>query len=476
MRLQYPILAVALAVIVPCLAGPAAADVTVAEPVFHRDMVLQRDREVAVWGRAARNERVRVEFGDASVEAVAGNDGQWTATLPPMTAHAGRTLTVSGAGSRVTLENVAVGEVWLCAGQSNMTLDVGASKDGKEEAAAADYPAIRFYDHLGWHVCTPKTAPGLSAVAYYFARDIHKELGVPVAVVTVAQSMSAIQPWTPIETLDLEPALKEEYDTRTRIYLGQVRQWLERSDKAFADGKPIDRVGESDITQVGTLFRGNIQGFTRFAARGFLWYQGESNTRDGAFYATRMRGLVKGWRKLWGRPEMPFYFVQIAPFDAEGDLPALWEAQLAAARALPACEVSHSSDLGYSIHPPNKQAVGHRLALIALAKTYGKQGVVFVGPRYKSHAVDGDRVRVAFDGVGSGLVSRDGKPLTFFEVAAADGKFVPAEAVVDGNEVVVRAAGVDRPRDVRFAWKREAVHNLSNKDGLPAYPFRTEAR
>jgi sialate O-acetylesterase len=217
-----------------------------------------------------------------------------------------------------------------------------------------------------------------------------------------------------------------------------------------------------------------------FAIRGAVWYQGESNclSRDGMTYYEKKKALIGGWRKVWGQGDFPFYFVQLAPFRYRHDpaeLPKIWEAQ-AAALAIPNTGMAVTTDIATinNIHPPNKQDVGKRLALWALAKDYGRQGMVYSGPLYKSMKVEGAAIRIAFDHVSGGLASRDGKPLSHFQIAGADKKFVPAQARIDGDSLVVSADAVKQPVAVRFGWDQVAEPNLMNKAGLPASPFRTD--
>lgn len=213
-----------------------------------------------------------------------------------------------------------------------------------------------------------------------------------------------------------------------------------------------------------------------YGIRGAIWYQGESNNGEGRLYHEKMKALIAGWRSVWDRPDLPFYFVQLAPFryGRPLDLPGIWEAQLETL-SVPHTGMAVIVDVGDvgDIHPRDKRTVGERLALWALAKDYGRE-IVHSGPLYRSMKVDGDAVRLAFDHVGGGLASRDGEPLRHFAVAGEDRKFVAATATIDGDEVVVRAEGVDRPVAVRFGWHEEAEPNLSNEEGLPASPFRTD--
>jgi sialate O-acetylesterase len=282
-----------------------------------------------------------------------------------------------------------------------------------------------------WKACTPTTVPQFSAVLYYFGLKLNKELSVPMGLINSSWGGSPIEPWTV--------------------------------------------AGDSS----GRMYNGMIAPLVPFPIRGVIWYQGETNVMqsNGMKYRDKMEDLIKGWRKVWGA-ELAFYFVQIAPWRryAEGQLPALWEAQVASLK-IPGTGMAVTTDLVDNIediHPKNKLDVGDRLALWALAKTYGKSGIVYSGPLYKGMKVEDQKVRLSFAHVGGGLASRDGKPLTEFEIAAEDGKFVPAEATIVGETVVVYSTDVHAPKQVRFGWRTTANPNLMNKEGLPASPFRTK--
>jgi sialate O-acetylesterase len=283
-----------------------------------------------------------------------------------------------------------------------------------------------------------------SATAFYFGRELHRELDVPVGLMVSAVNGTRIEPWTAGVGVRVVKAL---------------------------DGidKPTD----------GDLYTVMVKPFTRIGIRGVIWYQGEGNVGDGMRYADRMRALVGGWRQEWDRGEFPLYYVQLCPLNWGGKPvdahPRLWEAQTAA-RDIPNTGMVVTTDVVGHVgdaHPRNKQAVGQRLAAWALAKTYGKTGVAYSGPVFKGLKIEGDKARLRFD-FADGLRSRDGKPLSWFTVAGADGKFVPATAEVDGETVVVSAAAVAKPVHVRFGWHQIAEPNLENKHGLPAGPFRTD--
>jgi sialate O-acetylesterase len=414
--------------------------------VIDSHMVLQRDRPLPIWGSADPGEAVTVKLDGASVEATADAKGNWNVVLPAMKAD-GKThqMTISGK-NKIELEDILVGEVWMGSGQSNMEMGIGVVHEPKEEIAAADYPQIRLLlvpktagrepakdVNSKWVACTPKTIAeggwgGFSAALYFFGRNLHKELNVPVGLIQTAWGGQRIERFTP-------------------------------SDKKNGD-----------------IYNGMIAPVKPFAIRGAIWYQGEANVGEGMKYADRMKALISGLRKVWGY-DFPFYFVEIAPWSGygPGSLPPLWEGQ-AATLKIPGTGMVVTTDLVDNIkdiHPKDKVDVGNRLALWALAKAYGKD-VGYTGPLYKSMSVDGNKARLSFAHVDGGLKSRDGKPLSDFEIAGEDGKFVPAEASIEGDAVVVQSKDVSSPKQVRFGWRNVANPNLSNKEGLPASPFRTK--
>lgn len=441
--------------------------------IIGEGMVLQRNREVPIWGWDDPGTTVTVEMAGATVSAQADDQGRWLVHLPAMEAGGPHTLTVKGTNSR-SLGNVLVGEVWLCSGQSNMEFTVNRVVNAGEEQAAANFPEIRHIKipHVpaaepqqdvrsqGWQATTPETVGNFTAVGYFFGRTLHQELGVPIGLIGSNWGGTRIEPWTPPEGFQHVPALSNIADNLENFP-------SKNNEGAINHQSPL------------ALYNGMIAPLVPYAIRGAIWYQGESNNGEGMLYYEKMKALIDGWRTVWNDPEMPFYFVQLAPYrynnrDPES-LPGIWEAQTAAL-AVPHTGMAVTVDIGNvrDIHPTNKQDVGKRLALWALAETYGREDLVYSGPLYKSMKVEGNAIRLQFDHVGSGLVSRDGQPLSNFTIAGEDGNFVDAKAEIDGDTVVVHADGVTTPRAVRFAWDQEAEPNLSNQEGLPASPFRTD--
>jgi sialate O-acetylesterase len=258
--------------------------------------------------------------------------------------------------------------------------------------------------------------------------------------------------------------------------IGLAGPWRYKPEAHLFDSLPYP---DDHVNLPTLLYNTMIHPLVPFAIRGITWYQGEQNHGDGMLYFDKMQALIQSWRNVFLRPDAPFYFVQIAPYRYGGDmveytLPELWEAQTAALD-IPYTGMAVISDIVITnwLHPANKQDVGKRLALWALAKDYGQDDLVYSGPLYKSMAIEGSKIRLSFDHVGSGLASRDGKPLDWFLIAGENGRFVKAQAVIDGNTIVVSSDAIAKPTAARFAWHQEAVPNLINKEGLPAGPFRT---
>ena len=494
-----------LALLLPTLASAA---VKLASP-FTDHMVLQREMPVPVWGTAAPGEKVTVQFVGQKKSVTAGADGRWRLDLKKLKASAEpRVFTVTGSATPapLNLSDVLVGEVWLGSGQSNMDFVVSkkikyfAGVDNEEqEIAAANYPLIRMFtgksakagtpqETVGgeWLVCSPETVPGFSAVGYFFARELQKEIKVPVGIVTLAFGASCAHAWIRREAMLGDPAFKavlDDFDAKAKAFVPltekENQQWEEAAAKAKAAGQRAPRKPRNDPVQdqhnPTVMFNGMIAPVIPYAIRGVLWYQGESITAPKELFPRWNELLITDWRKLWGR-ELPFYFCQLAALDNNSNSPQVraWQAE---ALKLPKTGMAVTIDVGdkKDVHPHSKAPVGNRLARLALAHVYGHK-TEFAGPVYHFMTLQGDTVRLAFSHLGGGLVAKDG-PLKTFEIAGADGKYVAADAVIEGDTIVVRSAAVLAPVAVRYAWSNYPEGcNLFNAAGLPAAPFRTDAK
>ena len=451
--------------------GPLLAETKVPS-IIGSHMVLQREKVTPVWGWDNAGQKVTVTFNGQSATTTTDSSGRWQVNLKPMKAGGPLSMSIEGS-SRIQLENILVGEVWLCSGQSNMEWTVKISNNPKEEIAAANYPKIRHIKiphrpsdkpesnvpSQGWKVCSPKTAGDFTAVGYYFGRQLHKELNVPIGLIGSNWGGTRIEPWTPPEGFKKVPALKASH-----------------ADKL--DSFPAKNGNRINHQSPLALYNGMIHPLLPFSIKGAIWYQGESNNGEGMLYHEKMKALIHGWREVWNTPDLPFYFVQLAPFKYgnAAALPFIWEAQ-EKTLSVPHTGMAVTTDISNirDIHPRNKQDVGRRLALWALKHDYGRSELVCSGPTLESMKIEGNQARLSFGNIGKGLTTRDGKAPSHFTIAGEDRKFVEAKARIDGNQVVVTAEGVSKPVAVRFGWDQLAEPNFGNREGLPASPFRTDS-
>ena len=458
-------------------------------PVIGAGMVLQRDLPVPIWGWAEAGEEVSVSFSGQTKKAKANDKGKWMVKLDALKASAkGTNLTVEGS-NKITLENVLIGEVWICSGQSNMEWAIRSSMNAKEEIAASDHPLIRLFNVPGhttsplpkeqgagkWQTCSPKTSSGFSAVGYFFGRRLLKELKVPIGLIGSNWGGTRIEPWTTLAGFESVTELSK--------ITAQVKGY-----------KANTRVGAGSPS---AIYNSMVHPLIPFAMRGAIWYQGESNGGEHLSYYHKKHALVNGWRKAFQNKDLGFYWVQLANFQLPKNNPAggdgwakIREAQTKALD-IPHTGMAVAIDLADAhnprdIHPRNKQDVGGRLAQWALHQTYGKKDLVPTGPLYKSNKIKGNAIHLSFDHVGKGLMvgkktkleptaEVKGGKLEHFSIAGADKKWVWADATIEGDTVVVSSKEVKKPVAVRYGFTMNPANaNLYNKDGIPALPFRTD--
>lgn len=486
----------------------ASASAAVKMPsIFSDHMVLQRDKPVPIWGQANPGEEVTVEFATQKKTTLADASGRWGVTLEPMTANDEPQILKAGS---VTIQDVLVGEVWLASGQSNMEWEMQMKPDSKADLPNTTHPHLRLIEipktvaispqndvPASWARSAPESAATFSAVGYYFGLKLHSELKVPVGIILSAWGGTRIEPWTSEAGFDTVPELKAfaaevhakvpgnaAYRSTQEKHLAAVEAWSKAAHTALENKQAVPAIPDQPQTftaGAGTptaLYNAMIHPLVPFALHGAIWYQGESNHNEGFVYTDKKKALLASWRDAFQQPDLPFYFVQIAPFqygeeDAE-ILPQFWQAQRECLR-IPHTGMAVISDIGEvpDIHPAHKKEVARRLSLWALAKTYGRSEVEPSGPLYGSHAIEGAAIRVKFDNASTGLATRDGGPPTLFEIAGRDGLFQEGAAAIEGDSVVVTSPKVSQPRRVRFAWSKIAIPNLMDKDGLPATAFHT---
>ena len=466
--------------------------------LFADHMVIQRNQPVHVWGFAAPNETVTVTFRGAQQSTTADPLGRWSVELPAGGAGGPFVLSVRAANT-ITLSDVMVGDVWVASGQSNMGYSMSDLPNSAQALASADFPQIRLMNVdqryadfpqddvsvlLPWSACTPQSARGFSAVAYYFARDLEQREHVPIGMIESAWGGTPAEAWTSMRALSQDASLMPVFsawaamqDAEPAALLAQAK---ERSDLEKQLGTnqnlvlPWHPVFPSWAP--AALYNGMIAPLTPLPIRGVIWYQGESNTDPLRYpvYARLFQTLIQDWRAAWGDNALPFLYVQIANYRTgpQDHWPEIREAQREAL-ALRNTAMAVTIDIGDAdnIHPADKQDVGYRLSLAARAIAYG-ENIEYSGPVYRTMSIDGSQVRLDFDHAEGGLVARGGA-LRGFEIAGADGHFVSATARVDGAAVVLSGPGVAHPTQARYGWADNPDCNLYNHAGLPASPFTT---
>ncbi|MFT3992021.1 MAG: sialate O-acetylesterase [Luteolibacter sp.] len=470
--------------LLPAFFSSASADVTLPK-VLGDHMVLQRDQSVPIWGKAAPGETVTVKFQQQQKRTQADADGKWSVALDALKAsNQPTTLTISGT-NQIVLNDILVGEVWLCSGQSNMESPTGKDYKNLKAAATVDpvlaedlkgngFPEIRLFrvekklqppDVVsdGWQTATPEAIAPYSAVGYTFARKLQRELGVPIGMLQSAWGGTRIELWTPAEAYQSHPAFHQATQT-----------------------SPL----KIDGVTPGSHYTAMVLPLAPFAIKGVVWYQGESNVvdlNDALTYADKFEAMIHSWRSAWHKPSLPVFSVQIAPYlysirtkdpvaHTTSSLPEFWETQFLATR-IPHTSIVPSMDIvdNYKdIHPLRKRPIGERLASLALADVYQRKNFTVSGPVFESATFNGNAATLTFKHAGKGLQASDGKPLSHFEIAGADGIFQPAEArVTSPNTIVATSEAVTQPITARYAWHEAANPNLTNDTGWPAFPFRS---
>lgn len=452
---------------------------------FSSHMVLQSGKPVPVWGQAAPGESVTVTLGSQSKSATAAADGKWSVTLDPLQPGGPFTLTAA-AGKTLTVDDVLVGEVWLCSGQSNMALPVSKAKDFDIEQAAANYPEIRMLGPNGkWTVCSPQTVGAFSAAAYFFGRELYQKLKEPIGLINCSAGGTPIELWTSPEAQQAVPELQPLFETAPATAFASTADAAQaQSDAGQAQEVEGKRAVVAAKAAPGDQFKKHILPLVPFAIRGVIWYQGEANsyTVHANLYGIQLMTMIKDWRSRWGE-DFPFIAVQLPEFGKPQVAPdetngrTLVREGVLKALSLPNVGMAVTLGTGEeaSNHPKNKQECGRRLAQWALANVYGQKDVAASGPLPESSKVDGNKIVVTFSHTDGGLVAQGGGDLKGFAIAGADMKFSWATATISGNAVAVSSPDVPNPVAVRYAWaSNPAEANLSNGAGLPATPFRTD--
>ncbi len=510
----------ALLLIFSVITGNLLANVKLASP-FGDHMVIQQNKMVPVWGTAAPGEKVTILFSDQRKSAITGSDGSWRINLNKLKAGGPFTMTVTGSDS-IVLRDVYAGEVWICSGQSNMDFTVARENrywcgvfNEKQEVSDANYPLIRVFDTEfspnavpqkevagKWEVVSPGTVGHISAVAYFFARDLQKKLKVPVGLITTAYGASTAEAWISEPALKSNPkftTLLTNFQDKLNKYLPDTasqskyakasKKWVADAAKAKAEGKDELRGPKNPNPVVDqhnpyVLWNGMVAPLATYAMCGVLWYQGESNSPTAAIYKDLMETLILDWRKQWNQGAFPFIYVQLANIGKEIEtVPAAGgseaikrEAQLfnlSIPKTAMVVAIDNADPLDMkNVHPKNKQEIGKRLALAAMATAYGEK-ITYSGPVYNKMVVKGNTIQLLFRHTDKGLIFK-GNQNRGFAIAGADKKFLWAEAKIVGKSVLVSSPDIAKPVAVRYGWGSNPPTSLYNQAGLPASPFRTD--
>ena len=467
------------------------------------NMVIQQQSDITLWGWAAPGEQVTVQSSwlKKNMSVKAGADGSWQLQVKtPKANKAELSIRFTGEDT-IVVQHVLSGEVWLASGQSNMEFFVGKGagwrtgvNDYETEITKADYPLIRMIDVPNtvadspadnfegqWKICSPATVADFSAVAYYFATNIRQQTDYPVGIINATWGGTPAESWTRKSVLESDTGFRhilERYDEVCAAYPEKYAAYKAKLEAWKADtttgkkGAPKEPIGPKHNKSPYKLYNGMIAPLLSYKLKGVIWYQGESNAGHAWQYRRLFPAMIRSWREDWHSPDLPFYFVQIAPH--KGQNPVIREAQLYAWHTTPHTGMVVTTDVGDAndIHPRNKKTVGERLALWALQQQYGQKKLESSGPVYRTMEIEGNKIIVRFDHA-DGLHTRDGI-LKEFTIAGSDKNFVAAKAEISNNQITIWSDHIKQPVAVRFAWKNVPEPNLFNKAGLPASPFRTD--
>ena len=486
------------------LASPVCLAEIRTSAVFGDSMVLQREKPIHVWGWTAPDHSVEVSLAGNRETAKSDANGRFDVSLPALEAGGPHTLTIQSGGETLAYEDVLIGEVWLCSGQSNMQWAVNQSNDADLESLSANYPEIRLItvpqtgtqepqaSFAGqWEACTPETVKQFSAVGYYFGRQLHQTLDVPIGLIDNAWGGSSAEAWVNRDVLRSSGNFDEllarwretestyDHDEAMAKYNEQLAAWKE-SGKGRRPQPPRNPLVNQH--RPANLYNGVLYPVLGYTIRGTVWYQGESNAGRAYQYRDLFPTMIQNWRDEWGQDDFSFYWVQLADYMREAEQPgdSAW-AELREAQTMTMSKLTNTGEavilnLGEAsdIHPKNKQDVGKRLARWALAKDYGYD-IAYRSPTYKSMSKQDGKIVLEFDHVGGGLDTFDVNTLKGFTIAGEDQKFVDAEAKITGNATIeVSSSDVANPVAVRYAWADNPVCNVQSREGLPMTPFRTD--
>lgn len=464
-------------------------------PLISDNMVIQQDKPFTIWGEAAKGNAVavKVSWNSKTYTAVADDDNQWQIIIPVPQAipgnFASQQISISLGTEQKLINNVLIGEVWLCSGQSNMDMELKpflpwlkGVVDYEKEIASANYPSIRLFDVRKdfsntprditkgeWKICSPETVGDFSAVAYFFARKVFNTLNIPVGLVVPSMGASSSEAWTSREALAKDNVLNKRY--------------LQPFDKEHAGEEFDSTIDFAKVFHPTLLYNAMLHPLKKLSLKGFLWYQGESNKDDYQLYPRLNSTMIDCWRKTFDQGNLPFYYVQLASYfyneldNMSNTLAHFRESQSSILNTDNTGMIS-TIDIGDSadIHPRRKKEVGERLAALALQKTYNQKNQSYSGPVYDRYSISNESIKICFKQgtVAGGLKTTDQQPPKYFYIAGADMQFLPATATIVNNDIIVSNKQIKNPVAVRYAFINSAVTNLCNGEGLPVWPFRTD--
>lgn len=470
---------------------------------FSDGAVLQQGVAIPIWGSAKDGEKITVQFNGQEISTIAKN-GRWMVRLKPARAGGPFTLTIKGENA-ISLTNILVGEVWLCSGQSNMGFQLYRAENAAGVLAAAADAQLRLFtvpregadaprtEITGaWKQSDSQSVSNFSAVAYFFGRDLRRALKTPIGLIDSSVGGTPAEAWTSRQSLELDPELNKiltQYAENVRVFdpakaqsehQAALLKHAQAEKEAKAAGQPAPTAPKKSSNPAkaskrpAALYNAMIAPLQPYAIAGVIWYQGEANASRADQYQKLFPALIRTWREAWGQKDLPFLFVQIAPYHQM--TPEIREAQLRVWQNDPRTAMVVTTDVGdeKNIHPIKKEPVGARLALAARAIAYNEK-IEYSGPVYSGMKIQDAKAILNFTHIGGGLMAKNGE-LKGFSIAGADGNFVPATAKIEGDKVAVSSDSISKPAAVRYGWAKTPDVNLFNKEGLPATPFRTDAK
>lgn len=469
--------------------------------IYGDGMVLQRYKPLRIKGMSNPGRKINIRIGDRTVTSESNSNGEWEVIFPPLKEDIGLTMTISDGVNEITYNDIAVGEVWIASGQSNMEFQMGRTETGKQDLLLADDSLLRFFDmksiavtdnhkwtekeikatnHLDffsktqWKESTPQTAKDFSAIAYHYGKMLRDSLNVPIGIISIAVGGSPIESWIDITSLKHEiPEILVDWQKNDYLM-----PWVQNRIKENV-GEMTEKNYNRHPFEPSYLFSSGIRPLGGYPMAGVIWYQGESNAHNIEIHERLFPLMIESWRKEWKEPELPFIFVQLSSINRPS-WPKFRDSQRRLADRLRNVYMVVSSDHGDSldVHPKNKKPIGERLARQSLNHVYSKTNITPEGPKIKEAILkEPNSIVLSFD-FSSGLKTSDGKAPKTFEIAEFDGLYEPAETIeiINNNEILLQTSKIKHPKLIRYGWQPFTRANLINGDSLPTSTFKIEVK